>query len=776
MPKTTNHLVLRLAVVWLLSAARLIYAPALQADDAPAPATGSAVTTVLPGHSSHGEVFNEGPRQAAYLMGGTGKVSIAVTTQAPTAQEFFNQGVGQLHGFWYYEAERSFRQVAALDPDCAMAYWGMAMANFNNENRAKPFLAKAVERKDKASPRERDWIDALNGYFNGDTKEDGERRRNLLKRWEDIYNRYPDELEAKAFVLWQLWDNNDRGAPIGSRLATQALISEVLAAEPLHPAHHYRIHLGDLQGANKDKTFLSAGLCGPSAPSIAHMWHMPGHTYSDSQRYADGAWQQDAALRVDHAHMIRARMIPDETYLFVHNRGWLIENLDFTGRVREAIDLCKHVIELPRHPKFGQATAADARRRLLELLANWELWDELLALENNAAYFEPTEDRDEQLLRAKYFGRAHWIQGHADQGQKNLAQLDDWLQKTRQEQQEVGDKAEAKARDEKKPDDQIAKAKEDARGGFNGRITKIEELQNELAGFQKLAAGDAPGALASFAKAKDLSPLVLSRTQFLAGDPGKADELSRDTQHKLSRMAGRVDLLYRGGKTEEARKLFDEMRPLAGQAQLDLPPFDRLRAAVESWQLPADWRLPRIPPGDLGQRPPLDELGPIHWRPSPAADWTLTDLDGKQVGLGEYRGKPLVVIFYLGFGCIHCVEQLNAFSPLAEKYQQAGISLVAVSTDSLAAMQASAALGAPGLKQSLRILSDESLGAFKAYRTFDDFEQRPLHGAFLIDAAGLVRWQDISYTPFTNPEFLLTEAQRLLAQPAERVAPASPQP
>ncbi len=756
----------------------MLQAAAAHADDAPAaPAAGSTTaTTVLPGHSSHGEVFNEGPRQAAYLMGGTGKVSIAVTTKVPSAQEFFNQGVGQLHGFWYYEAERSFRQVAALDPDCAMAYWGMAMANFNNENRAKPFLAKAVERKDKASPRERDWIDALNDYFNGDTKDNGQRRRRLLKRWEDIHNRYPEELEAKAFVLWQLWDNNDRGAPIGSRLSTQALISEVLAVEPLHPAHHYRIHLGDLQGANKAKTFQSAGLCGPSAPSIAHMWHMPGHTYSDSQRYADGAWQQEAALRVDHAYMIRTRIMPDETYLFVHNRGWLIENLDYTGRVREAIDLCKQMIELPRHPKFGQATAADGRRRLLELLANWEMWDELLALENNATYIEPTDDRDEQLLRTKYFGRAHWKLGHLEQGQKHLTQLDDWLQKTRQEQQEAGDKAEAKAREEKKPDDQIAKAKEDARGGFNGRITKIEQLQNELTGFQKLVAGDARGALELFGKAGDLGPLVLSQAQLLAGDPTKADELSRDTQQKLSRLANRVDLLYHSGKTDEARKVFDQMRPLAGQAQLDLPLFDRLKVAVESWQLPPDWRQPRIVPGDLGERPPLDQLGPLRWHPSAAADWKLTDLDGKSVGLAEYRGKPLVVIFYLGFGCIHCVEQLNAFSPLADKYQQAGISLVAISTDSLAAMQQSAALGAPGLKQSLRILSDQSLEVFKAYRTFDDFEQRPLHGAFLIDPAGLVRWQDISYTPFTDPEFLLKEAQRLLAQPAEPATSVPVQP
>ena len=84
---------------------------------------------VLAGHSAHGEAYSEGPRQDAYLMGGTGRVHFPITTSNETAQAFFDQGLGQLHGFWYYEAERSFRRVRALDPAAAMACWGMAMAN-----------------------------------------------------------------------------------------------------------------------------------------------------------------------------------------------------------------------------------------------------------------------------------------------------------------------------------------------------------------------------------------------------------------------------------------------------------------------------------------------------------------------------------------------------------------------------------------------------------------------------------------------------------------------
>ena len=116
------------------------------------------------GHSQHGEVFNEGPRQKAYLMEGLGRVRFPSTTSNAEAAKFVEQGVAQLHGFWYFEAERSFRQAAALDPDCAIAYWGMAMANKNNAKRAKGFLAEAVKRKDKAGRREQLYINALDAY------------------------------------------------------------------------------------------------------------------------------------------------------------------------------------------------------------------------------------------------------------------------------------------------------------------------------------------------------------------------------------------------------------------------------------------------------------------------------------------------------------------------------------------------------------------------------------------------------------------------------------
>ena len=94
-----------------------------------------------------------------------------VTTEDEYTQAMFDQGLGQLHGFWYFESERSFRQVAALDPDCAAAYWGMAMANVDNEERAAGFARDAWLRRENATEREQHYIDSLARFYDVDYAE-----------------------------------------------------------------------------------------------------------------------------------------------------------------------------------------------------------------------------------------------------------------------------------------------------------------------------------------------------------------------------------------------------------------------------------------------------------------------------------------------------------------------------------------------------------------------------------------------------------------------------
>jgi alkyl hydroperoxide reductase subunit AhpC len=111
------------------------------------------------------------------------------------------------------------------------------------------------------------------------------------------------------------------------------------------------------------------------------------------------------------------------------------------------------------------------------------------------------------------------------------------------------------------------------------------------------------------------------------------------------------------------------------------------------------------------------------------------------------------------------MEQLNVFAPMAGQFKDAGISLVAISTEAPADLSKTFAKSKQDGRFPFPILADPDFGAFKAYGAFDDFEKFPLHGAFLIDAAGLVRWQDISYEPFRDAKWLLGESKRLLNLP-----------
>ncbi|WP_075089397.1 hypothetical protein [Verrucomicrobium spinosum] len=233
----------------------------------------AAAADPLPGHSFHGEAFDDGPRQAAVLMEGCGKVKFPVTTKNELAQKFFTQGIGQIHGFWYYEAERSFRQAADLDPDCAMAYWGCAMANVNNEKRAAEFIKKAGAKKAAASARERAWITLLEDFYKDPKKDKKQRQLDFIKGIEDIIHENPDDLEAKAFLAWAIWEGKGDGVTMVSRESVDAILSQVFAKEPMHPAHHYRIHLWD--DSKPARAVEAATLCGQSAPAIAHMCTCP---------------------------------------------------------------------------------------------------------------------------------------------------------------------------------------------------------------------------------------------------------------------------------------------------------------------------------------------------------------------------------------------------------------------------------------------------------------------------------------------------------------------
>jgi peroxiredoxin len=770
------------------TAAPAVTVPAAATPAVTSPSAVPVQPQIQPGHSAHGESFNEGPRQKANLMPGTGKVNFPVTTKVPECQQFINQGLGQLHGFWYFEAERSFRQAAALDPTCGIAYWGMAMANTNNSKRAKDFIAEAVKHKEGLTPREVKYIDALHTFhnFQGKKGKDGgdkPKYEAYTKALERIYLDHPEDLEAKAFLCYQMWDNRGHGIAISSHLAISALIKEVLAVEPQHPVHHYMIHLWDPEKAAL--ALDSAAKCGQAAPGIAHMWHMSGHIFSGVQRYDDAAWQQEASARVDHAYMQRDHILPDQIHNFAHNNEWLIRDLSYIGRVRDAIDLAKNMSELPRHPKYNTLQTHGSnyygRMRLFEELNRFELWDELVTL-CDTNYLEATDIAAEQVKRLRFLGVAKIRKGDQPGAEQQLALLEGQLKEESRKQaeadttkanKEAEDKAKAEAEKRKSEPPlprplapELPETLPAPKKPTSDQIQRIEKAIAEIQGHQAVAKGDFKTALLKLREAGGVDGMYIARVQWQAGEKEAAlkaaRELINSSKNQTQPLAAFIDLLNLAGETKEAKESFDKLRGMS--THLDIqgsPVFSRLTAYAKQQGLGEDWRDVKPAAADVGVRPSLDALGPFRWQPPVAAEWVAESATGEKIGLAQFRGKPVVLIFFLGHGCLHCSEQLQAFAPKTKEFTDLGISLVGISTDA-----------ADGLGKSLTsygdkpfpftLLSNPSLDAFKANRAHDDFEAKPLHATILIDAHGRIRWQDISYEPFKDVNFLLQESKRLL--------------
>jgi peroxiredoxin len=156
----------------------------------------------------------------------------------------------------------------------------------------------------------------------------------------------------------------------------------------------------------------------------------------------------------------------------------------------------------------------------------------------------------------------------------------------------------------------------------------------------------------------------------------------------------------------------------------------------------------------------LNKLGPLAWSPTPAEPFALTATDGSTWSLADHRGRTVVALFYLGGKCAHCMQQLQDFGKAYKDFQEMGVDLVAISTDDLETTKALKA-NSEDVSFPMPLLSNPRLDSFKTYRCFDDFEDTPMHGTFLIDANGDVRFSRVSAEPFLDVAFIKAEAERV---------------
>jgi hypothetical protein len=207
----------------------------------------------------------------------------------PSAQTRFNEALAGLHSFWYARAVKEFGDIAQTEPDCAIAYWGLALSLWN-QLWAPPrpeALQKGSEAIQKAvvlgakSERERDYIEAVAKFYTAFDKLDHRTRaRAYSDAMETVYARYPGDREAAAFYALSMLATAD---PLDASYARQREAGKILEAifreEPNHPAAaHYLIHAYDC-GPLAERARPAAEQYAKSTPYVPHAIHMPSHTY-----------------------------------------------------------------------------------------------------------------------------------------------------------------------------------------------------------------------------------------------------------------------------------------------------------------------------------------------------------------------------------------------------------------------------------------------------------------------------------------------------------------
>src|SRR5882757_4684456 len=219
------------------------------------------------------------------------------TSCKPEAQKLFNQAMLYQHSFWYRASQKVFEDVLKADPECGMAYWGIALSLLWNPHATPPArnLAEgtAVIAKGKTvgakTQRERDYIDALATMYADHEKVD--HRTRLLayaKAMEQLAQRYPNDDEAQIHYALAL---NTSASPADKTYANQlkgaAILEQIAQRQPQHPGvAHYLIHLYDYPPI-ADKGIEAARRYAKIAPDAPHALHMPSHIFTRV-----GYWQE----------------------------------------------------------------------------------------------------------------------------------------------------------------------------------------------------------------------------------------------------------------------------------------------------------------------------------------------------------------------------------------------------------------------------------------------------------------------------------------------------
>jgi hypothetical protein len=321
-----------------------------------------------------------------------GKVSFP-TTCSPAVQAQFDRGVALLHSFWFPAGLKAFQAVAQQDPDCAMAYWGIALnrlLNPFNGVAAPPILKEGQTAIEQAraigakSERERDYIEAAAVLYT-DVATTTWRSRTLAyeQAMANLARKYPEDLEAKVFYALALnvaADLNDQ--TYAKPLAAARLLEPLLDAHPEHPGiAHFLIHSYDFPPL-AEKGLKAARRYAAIAPSAGHALHMPSHIFTRV-----GAWEDSAATNRRSEDVARAGSNADEALHAIDYQVYAYLQLARDGEASAALERARdYAARFKSQRAAGPYAVAAAPARYALERGDWKAAAILPVVASNVAY------------------------------------------------------------------------------------------------------------------------------------------------------------------------------------------------------------------------------------------------------------------------------------------------------------------------------------------------------------------------------------------------------
>ena len=371
----------------------------------------------------------EAAKDSKMAEGSLGVVTFENSCSDSVADDL-NRGVALLHHMMYKQAEQVFVGITEKDPDCAMAYWGIAMTQFHplwappsKEELAKGLGAvNTAKSKNPPTRREKDYVSAVElFYIDYDTKD----HKSRIALWEagqkNLMNSNPDDVDAVAFyALSHLATAPKADKTFAHQKESGASLEEQLKTAPEHPGvYHYTIHAYDNPALAKRAVPVAQGY-DKLAPDVPHALHMPSHIFVRL-----GMWPEVVSWNLRSADAAKRQSTDTISHHYAHAADYLIYSYLQKGQDKKALQVLEDVNNIPNHQNSfisAYGIAGVQSRYVLETM-NWE---EAASLKTRT-HEDFTWDKFPQYEAITYFTRGIGAarSGDVEAAQKDLAKLNE---------------------------------------------------------------------------------------------------------------------------------------------------------------------------------------------------------------------------------------------------------------------------------------------------------------------------------------------------------------